>query len=292
MENPRKKPRPPHRRATGIPPYTDLARRLTEIETLLARMPTDIVAQTDELMKRYGLAAGNVTHDQLKKTVLEALQLALATAQVRTVAREPAAAAPERCDELFAWGGSFHRLPKDYILTAVGNGERPCKFRTPEQVYMRWHLPCEATGKRLPPLKKCTPRDFSLKNSKKRFSDWRMVCNYLDQLLVDKWLVPRNQTAADLQNGVPSPAYYRRRVSVALEIHWEIVKALHPRTRKRRGTNLQCALRVSTVLKDMRMVKVQIKRIKWQIRCHQGVTRLNQKIKNYWIPLYRAQFTK
>ena len=125
MENPRKKPRPPHRRATGIPPYTDLARRLTEIETLLARMPSDIVAQTDELMKRYGLAAGNVTHDQLKKTVLEALQLALATAQVRTVAREPAAAAPERCDELFAWGGSFHRLPKDYILTAVGNGERP-----------------------------------------------------------------------------------------------------------------------------------------------------------------------
>ena len=127
-----------------------------------------------------------VTQDQLKKTVLEALQTVLTTAQIRTFTLQPAVAAPERCDELFAWGGSLHRLPKDYILTVVGNGERPCKFRTPEQTYMRWHLPCEETDKRLPPLKTCTPRDFSLKNSNKRFSDWRMICNDLDQLMVDK----------------------------------------------------------------------------------------------------------
>ena len=251
-------------------------------------MPQDIVGRTDELMQRYGLAAGNVTYDQLKSTVSEALQAVLAQIGHRTCEQEPAPTESKRPNEIFMWGGALHRLPKDYVLTARGTDTSPSTFRTAAQAYMRWHLPCRATGTGLPALKKCSPQDFSLRNSRKRFSDWRILCNYLDGLLIDKWLVPRNHLAADLTNSAPSPALHRRRVGIALEIHWQIVKTLHPHKRKRRGTNFESALRVSTVLKDIRSVASQIKRIKRQIRCYHGITRLNEKVRTYWLPKMRT----
>ena len=136
-ESPTKKPRPPHVRATGVPPYTELARRLTEIETLLSRMPQDIVGRTDELMQRYGLAAGNVTYDQLKSTVCEAVQAVLAQVGHRTCEQESAPTESERPNEIFMWGGALYRLTKDYVLTAHGTDTSPNTFRTATQAYMR-----------------------------------------------------------------------------------------------------------------------------------------------------------
>ncbi len=203
-------------------------------------------------MERRGLAAGNVTQEQLTR----AIQTALANNRVLFQAQSASASPANNRDavprfHLFNWNGAFHRLPASFVLTAMGTGRRANQFRTPEQAYMRWHLADD--GNNLPALKKCTPSDFKDKNQRKRFSDWVKMTSQLDALLVRYQVEVHDE---------PTPAQYREQFRAAFQIHWAKVRCLHPSKRKRKqARNIEASLRVSTVLKDMRLVTGTITRL-------------------------------
>ena len=118
-------------------------------------------------------AAGNVTYDQLKSTISEAPQAILAHVGHTRGEQEPAPTESERQNEIFMWDGALHRLPKDNVLTARGTDTSSSTFHTAAQA-LALALSCNRHG--FACTEKKFPAGFSMKNSRKRFSDWRMLC--------------------------------------------------------------------------------------------------------------------
>ena len=221
-------------------------------------------------MQRHGLAAGNVTETVLRRTIFAAMQDVKShtiahVAPGNRLSSSPAPSSSTGTDgyAIFTWGGMFHRLPENYVLTRTSTGTRASQFRTAEHVYLRWHLPDASSGKNISPLKLVAGKAFSIRNQRKRFSDWKKAVQGLEKLLEPRWLTNNALVLADN----PTPAQYRRQFQVALHNHYLRVRCLHRSVRKRRYCrSFEASLRVSTVLNDMRSVEKTLKRIRARIR--------------------------
>ena len=62
-----------HRSATGIPPYTDLAKRLSNLERAVESLPKVILAGCSKLMDEKGVASGNITKSYLEELIIRLL---------------------------------------------------------------------------------------------------------------------------------------------------------------------------------------------------------------------------
>ena len=145
----------------------------------------------------------------------------------------------------------MHRLPENYILTKRGTAAVPRQMRSPQQAYLRWHLSDRANG--VPPLKKTKPHDYSIRAQRKRFSDWKILCETLDALLP---LVRQAPTTAE---GCAES------FTAAYKCHCQLVKTLHARKNKRDRVMGRCSTTVSTVVSEIVRIKKQIKQLQKMI---------------------------
>ena len=71
----------------------------------------------------------------------------------------------------YAWGGTYHRLPKDFKLPKINA----------KTAFQQWYLGSETDH--LPALRYVDHTDFSLPNSKKRFSELSALMKILEECL-------------------------------------------------------------------------------------------------------------
>ena len=225
------------------------------MEDALNALPEIIEERTARLLDEKGACAGNVTSTQLKTAIKDAIGSALREANLCQPRDAADAAGEQELPRIAAWhtwsDRSMHRLPEGYVLTRRGTAASAWHARTAIQAYHRWNMPDLAN--QVCAIKNCEPGDFSEKNQRKRFSDWKRVCTGLDALLRREGLpVIRKPTVAECTS----------QFKAAFQLHMTLVKYLHPSKKKRtnkRGASA-CALKVSTVLKDMRAVRDQSER--------------------------------
>ena len=107
-------------------------------------------------------------------------------------------------------------------------------------------------------LRHVHPEDFSIKNQRKRFSDWRVACNGLNKLLAGI-----NVTIVE----APDAETVQRNFRQAFEMFNTLVKFLHPsktkRKRMRTRPQLACKLAVSTMAKDLRKIQKMSASLVW-----------------------------
>ena len=266
-------------RASGVPPYTMLARRLVKVEKCLLDLPDVLEERMSVLMDKKGVRAGNVTEAMMTGCVKKAVAAALADHGVHVrqqvqnsegLQRPPKKAGPAKW-HLWKKTGTMYKLPWNYVLTKDGDKHSPAQSRTPQQAYVRWWTP--NNEKEITALRHVDFRDFSLQNQRKRFSDWKIVCEGLDTLL--SWAdVPLPDEKSVTVETV------QKNFIKAFEMHNAQVKFLHPskkkRARMRSRPQNACKLKVSTMARDMRAVRRGAKLILIAL----GVLKLQFFIKN------------
>ena len=174
------------------------------------------------------------------------------------------ASASENTDpKMFEWpDGSCHPLPLDYVLTCRGDatkaGEELKQARTPFQAYMCWHLPDLKNG--ICAIYNCSASDFSLRNQRKRFSDWgRFIRIWHGCILMDR------QKLMDAGHaGTEKQFEYQFHKGFDVYVTW--CKFLHPSRRKRqrirKNPSIALSYKVSTVLTDMYKLRRVMKTLK------------------------------
>lgn len=155
---------------------------------------------------------------------------------------------------LFKWEstGEHHALPEGFELTSRGTGTQPPQYRTPMQAYLRWFMPDKKAG--ICAIRDCSTSDFSDKNQKKRFCDWRIMVKALHQMLRDDGQHVMT-TVESLIATVDDWALQFRR---AWAVHMGNLLFLHPSKRKReiirQRPQSALAYKVSTFVSDWRAI--------------------------------------
>ena len=153
---------------------------------MLEAFPDVMTDRIGRLLDEKGAMAGNVTSRELRDTVQTAIERALKIDRRMREQHETAirtANAPKIVKEQswHTWkDGSMHKLPQKFVLTAKGTAKTAAVQQTVQQAYKRWWLADRSNG--ICALRLVTFADFFCKNQKKRFHDWKFVCNYLDEL--------------------------------------------------------------------------------------------------------------
>ena len=189
------------------------------------------------------------------------------------------AANPDKVDPVFyTWqNNTMHRLPENFILTCVGTHEAGNVVKTPQQAYLRWNVDDYANG--ICPIRMCDPGDFSLRNQRKRFSDWRSLFFGWDKLLLlhgEQPLVMHLRRDATVED-------WMIQFNTAFQLHCTLVKFLHPSKSKRNRMRSRPAsvltLKISTTLFDARAVAKRIKRFHVNLRRYRGLVRFQRRWK-------------
>ena len=109
-------------------------------------------------------------------------------------------------------------------------------------------------------LKQVQSRDFAIPNQRKRFSEWKIVCNHLQMLL-------RNNGYAVTSGMTATIAQVQEQFQLAWDLHNTNVKFLHPhrtkRLRMRTRPQALSALKVSSVARDIRAVQKNVVRMRF-----------------------------
>ena len=187
-------------RATGIPQYTELAKRqlriiklVLENRRIMVAMPDKMTDKIGNLLDEKGAMAGNITSTELRRAieaatksaasqaVAEALQLdrsqRASSCPAVVTDTEDATVPPQ----YHTWkDGSMHKLPEDYILSKKGDCHNPPHKATVLSAYHRWWFADKSRG--VCRLRNVDFADFADKNQRKRYSDWKKVCTHLDNL--------------------------------------------------------------------------------------------------------------
>jgi hypothetical protein len=162
----------PHLRATGLPPHIAIVLELQGIKSGLENLAPTLVEEIGQNLEKNGAAAANITPEGLK-VFLQNTLAQIIPQYVQTQA--PAAVAPEEPVQsgygLYAWGGSLHRLPEDFKFPDV----------TLASGFRLWYQ--GSTEENLPPFRTLEPSDFSVKNERKRLSDWKYLMTSLTEAL-------------------------------------------------------------------------------------------------------------
>ena len=237
------------------------------MEDLVQRLPEMIMESMSKLLDEKGVSSGNVTRHQLDDAIDAAFERFSAKfhapAQPQVAAAAIAAAgnqAEPPSFKLISWGdGKYHRLPAGFILTARASLTSAAVKRTPRQAYFRWHMPDLALM--LPALKYTDCGDYSIKNQKKRFSEWRTVCAEFDKNL--------DRAGVTMSGNTPTGFELRRRFEKAIEMHFYLVSHFHSNPRKRQQLRARNVAKVVSTIAD-------------EIRDYRkGIVRMNEFIEGF-----------
>ena len=165
--------------------------------------------------------------------------------------------------KLFKWAdGSYHPLPEKYILTCRGDVDKPGEelkqARTPLQAYMCWNLPNLRTG--ICAIRNCCPEDFSIRNQRKRFSDWtRFVKGWHRIILLSGQKIMDGRKPG-------TEAQWQKQFQKGFYVYVTLCKFLHPSRRKRKrirsNPSIAMSYKISTVLTDLSVLKNMLYKIK------------------------------
>ena len=201
--------------------------------TYSAHFVERIVGDTAKLLDEKGALAGNITRQELRAAMTEIVQQTIDSYERRL--GRPATVA-EICDEsdkvdpkFYQWSNNtFHRLPEDFILTCIGTAERGRIAKTPLQGFLRWNMDDYKEG--ICPIRMCEPTDFSIRNQRKRYSDWSRLFRGWEELLLEQGETPllgparRNATVDD----------WAARFQLVFGIHCTLIKFCHHSKLKRK----------------------------------------------------------
>ena len=219
-------------RATGIPQYTELAKRQKRIIKILTEMPEVLEHKLGNLLDEKGAYAGNITSSELRQVVEVAAKNAAkeAVAEALHLDRRQRDSLPREVTDISDVGvspkyhtwknGSVHMLPENYILSQRGDRNNPPHKATVLLAYQRWWFPDLARG--VCRLRSVDHPDFAIPNQRKRFSDWKVVCTYLDNMAS----IPPGQYELSEQA-------MKHNLSRTWQIHMKNVMYFHPSSRKR-----------------------------------------------------------
>jgi hypothetical protein len=168
----------PHMRATGLPPHTLIIQRLTGVKISMDNLPPALVTQLEAVLERNGAAAANLTPQGVYSNVREAVAQAIREFGPNFNQKAlPPPPIPLPNYTYHMWGGKMHRLPAGFKLPDVPVAT----------AFRLWYQgnPVE----RLPPYRMFEPTDFSDRNQRKRFSDWKYMMKTIVELLANDNLV-------------------------------------------------------------------------------------------------------
>ena len=238
-----------------------LKEQVEGLEKKIDDNPRRVEERISRLLDEKGAMAGNFTrmqlHEEMRSCIKEVLLAQASVRQVRGGVRREGA---QRLDDsrvddthvrrrvilheqeatFFHWkNGAIRRLPYNFRLTEEGDDTRAPLQATALQAYLYWCLPNGAA--KVGPLRQCTTSDFSDKNQKKRFSDWKRFANFLHTYIIrDK--PSRSLHYHDVQAVTDQ-------FTLGMGIHMIHVKYLHPSKLKRKRIttrrHAQAALKVS-----------------------------------------------
>ena len=172
--------------ATGIPPHVSIlvevreaAEELKKIPAQLTELGTSIVSSVITELNDRALQAHAVTPSQLSH-VLEAhfARISERIEQLRggdvprvdPASNQSGSSLPSHSPS-YVWGGQFHQLPEDFRLPKG----------TPQTALSFWCLGSPSAG--IPPLRLVNPSDFSRKQSRRRFSDFKFLVKAMEQAI-------------------------------------------------------------------------------------------------------------
>ena len=268
-------------RGTGIPPWTMLINEVRHLKSIVQyikdHLVDDFIARTSTLLDEKGVAAGNCPRDVMQEMFKAGFEDIYRKLRQEFSGRGPGAAPATptmRVDDKgytwYCWGGKFHRLPKDFVLSSRPSQERAGVFMTPQQAYLRWHQEDHRNGVKLPPLKFTNCSDYATKTQKNLWSMWKMVCQKADEYLV---------SAGETLQPKPNADECSARWSRAIKIHYEQIRFYHPSKRKRQQRrNGEIAKRVSTIAGEMKAIK---KFKKTLFRHKRGFTKFTNLVREY-----------
>ena len=245
-------------RGTGIPPWSMLINEVRQLKSVVQyikdHLVDEFIDRTSILLDEKGVAAGNcprdVMQDMLKAgfdDMYRKLRREFSGGGQRAARTTVARRVDDKGYTWYCWGGKFHRLPEDFVLSSRPSQERPGVFMTPQQAYLRWHQEDHRNGFKIPPLKSTNCSDYKTKTQKNLWSMWKLVCQKADEYLV---------SAGETLNPKPNADECSARWSRAINIHYEQIPFYHPSKRKRQQRrNGEIAKRVSTIAGEMKAMK-------------------------------------
>lgn len=177
---------------TGIPPHIDILCQLRKVLTAVDVVPGKVVEGVQSIVSRTASSApiSRCEMDVAMQSLIDRIESAnerrdermLASLQKGSGRHEAAGnqvhdatlSSRELSGKTYMWGGHFRRLPKDYRLPNA----------TLQLGFFLWMRGNDSSG--LPPLRRVSASDFSLKPMRKRFSEWRYVMKRCENLLEER----------------------------------------------------------------------------------------------------------
>jgi hypothetical protein len=188
--------------ATGIPPHvtllSDMKNIADQLEKNLEKQSENVQRIIEGVMKELEARAvglGTVTQSGLKESLMHCLEEAgvmrvvrqMETPSSSTLVRELAQPNSSlRAYTQYMWGGKFHSFPEGFCLPKCS-------------ILEAWRLWCLGDERlNYPPFRSLRPDDFSLKNARKRLSDYKFVMNKLEQKAAELQLSTEASTEEEI----------------------------------------------------------------------------------------------
>jgi hypothetical protein len=168
--------------STGVPAHVAVLASIAEVNSTLKEMPGDMMDKFSVVLDEKGVAAGNLTSNQITNLITSGIHSVLHNHPMlqhvgQLENREDNAGDRNNSHTAYNWKGKFHYLPEGYRLPDV-----PLL-----QGWMIWWEGNKESA--IPPLSIVTPSDFNDKNMRKRYSDWKTIMNRMQEELraIGQW---------------------------------------------------------------------------------------------------------
>ena len=169
----------PSLHATGITPHSSILQTMEVHHQKTDQNFKELPDVLDKLLEKRDIGSGNLTYNHLKSLMKECLlELnVVSTSQNQNRGESSGVGIAAECIEgeetvlrPHYSDGRFYRAPPDYSFPSV----------VPKTGWLLWWNGDKS--KRLPPIRKLRSEDFKIKNTKKRFSEWKLLFSYIENL--------------------------------------------------------------------------------------------------------------
>jgi hypothetical protein len=156
---------------TGIPPHIELYKQQELIHEAVHMLPDVLTEKMSDLIEKKGVRAGNITHELLKETISDLIQLHLTP---QNEIQKGSHSKPDSAYEMYCWGGAFHVVPEDFRFPSVDA----------LTAWKLWWL--GNASMKYPPFSLIQSRSLSTRENRKTLSDWRIMMGYIVEIVQEK----------------------------------------------------------------------------------------------------------
>jgi hypothetical protein len=181
----------PYMKATGVLSNAVLLKAVRNVQESINDIPAKVVQRVEEVLEQNGVAAGNVTGQQIFDHVTSAVQNVLSQ-HIGNIQQAVNAAPIENNNntglQLYMWQGGFSRVPEDFEFPDVNLA----------QAWQLWWLGSPTEG--IPPYRAITPNDLKVRKKKQRLSDWASMMRIMKEALGDDYAMDTDDITDELIN--------------------------------------------------------------------------------------------